>query len=288
MTPDIKRRIASDGYALHYRHWVPAESPRGWLLTLHGIQSHSGWYEYSGSHFHAAGWNVRIPDRRGSGLNAEQRGDAVHWQRLLYDVKHFLLDIREERQRTGSDAPVVISGISWGGKLALVAANEFPELIDGLVLITPGIFSRIVPSLFNRGRIALARSLDLRDRRIPIPLNDPELFTSVPQQQAFIRNDPLALHDMTLSFLYASMDLDEMAPNVPTLKMPVQLMLAEQDRIIDNQRTRQLIQRIAPHADVKTYAGVRHTLELENCRDEFVNDWLNWAQQVGSAVRTSL
>lgn len=281
-SPKIAVRTASDGYRLHYRHWkVRSGPPRGWLLVLHGIQSHSGWYESSGNRFAQAGWDVRMPDRRGSGLNRAARGDVCHWQRLRQDLRHFLFDMEQERQRWHAPGPVLIAGISWGGKLALQLAREASSRIDGVSLITPGLFSRFQPRLFDRCRIRLARITGINNRKVPIPLNDPALFTSDPQRQQFIRNDPLALHEMTLSLLYASQDLDRIALRPEKVPVPLQLMLAEEDRIIDNERIETFLRSCAgSEFQSRTYTGAAHTLEFEKCREQFVQDWLNWAEQI--------
>lgn len=285
-SPEIRLRLASDGYPLHYRHWnASLNSPRGWLLVLHGIQSHSGWYESSGSCFARAGWNVRMPDRRGSGLNRIRRGDVCHSQRLLRDVRHFLFDIHQERRRCASPGPVLIAGISWGGKLALQLARDASSQIDGLTLITPGLFPYIRPGLLDRWRLNAARWAGITQRQIPIPLDDPACFTSVPAQQEFIRHDPLALHTVTLGFLHANRDLDRLVQRPGQIPVPTQLMLADDDRIIDNQRTESFLRSKAGRGlDLCTYPAAAHTLELEHCRDEFLRDWLNWAGQIRSTA----
>jgi len=280
----IDVRPASDGYSLHYRHWRPVEPPRGWLLVLHGIQSHSGWYEYSATAFARAGWNVRIPDRRGSGMNSRQQTGVCPHLRFTHDVLHFLRDIQRERQQLQSVAPVLLTGISWGGKLALQIAQRFPELISALTLVTPGLISRIRPSPIDRIRLKIARRLGLQDRKISIPLQDAGLFTSVPEFQEMIRNDPLALHEVPLSFLYASQDLDRLNQQIRQIACPLLLLLAKEDRIIDNAKTCQLLQMKAPQFQLKEYAGARHTLELECCRDEFVADWVGWGETLLSSA----
>ena len=100
--PEIKHFTVSDGYRLHYRHWeVSGAKPRGYIVSLHGIQSHSGWYAYSSSMLREAGYDVRFLDRRGSGLNEKHRGHAPHYERLINDVVQFLADVRHQQQQTG-------------------------------------------------------------------------------------------------------------------------------------------------------------------------------------------
>ncbi len=65
----------SSATGLWERVWSVPEC-RAVVVMLHGIQSHSGWYEGSGEHLAQAGVSVLAPDRRGSGMNGEARGDA--------------------------------------------------------------------------------------------------------------------------------------------------------------------------------------------------------------------
>ena len=82
---------ASDGYSWHYRRYYPPGVPLAEVVCIHGIQSHAGWYEHSCERLRGAGLAVSFLDRRGSGLNEEQRGDAPSFRRLLDDLVEFLL-----------------------------------------------------------------------------------------------------------------------------------------------------------------------------------------------------
>ena len=42
----VETFTAGDGYRWHYHHYAAAE-PRARVVCLHGIQSHSGWYQHS-------------------------------------------------------------------------------------------------------------------------------------------------------------------------------------------------------------------------------------------------
>lgn len=126
MPPQFERILASDGYRQFARHWQPSESPRGFVVALHGIQSHSGWYEYSSGRLCEAGYDVLFLDRRGSGKNFSRRGDVPHGDRLINDVMQVLSDVRRHRDRVAPNAPVVLLAVSWGGKLAAITAARRP------------------------------------------------------------------------------------------------------------------------------------------------------------------
>lgn len=262
---------ASDGYRWRYRRYLAGSMARGHVVCLHGIQSHGGWYERSCTRLSQAGYRVSFLDRRGSGLNEQDRGDAPSFRRLLDDLAEFLQQVR------GESGPIYLAGISWGGKLAVALQKRHPGLVNGLVLLCPGLFPRVRPPLGQRLAIAWSRLVAPR-RRFPIPLNDPELFTASPKWQQFIRDDPLALHDATARLLVESVRLDGFLKFVPPhVRVPVLLLLAEHDRIIDNGRTRQYVESFATaDRQIIEYTGAHHTLEFEPEPERFLKDWLDW------------
>ena len=282
--PAIEQFVTSDGYQHNYRHWRPvSQRPKSYIVALHGIQSHSGWYGYSSDRLCAAGHEILFVDRRGSGLNDRDRGHTRHQDRLINDVVQILKEVRRRRNEEAPAAPVVLLGVSWGGKLAAVSAARHGELIDGLALLYPGIRSRVRPTFWQRLKLSLAESLEIEEKRIPVPLNDPGLFTSSLENQAIIREDPLALHDVTVSFLSANRSLDAaLGPARNTIRCPALLMLAGEDRIIDNTVTRNWFETLATRERrVHEYAESGHTLEFEPERDQFIADLNRWLDDLG-------
>tara|TARA_R110002111_G_scaffold262504_1_gene338866 strand:- start:24223 stop:25086 length:864 start_codon:yes stop_codon:yes gene_type:complete len=284
--PVIQEFVASDGYRLQGRVWFPdTVSPRGTLVVLHGIQSHSGWYESSCGKLSEDGHQVCFYDRRGSGLNAQQRGHTPHWQRLLHDVVQLLTEVRYQRERTEQQRPVVLQAMSWGAKLAVVVAAQRPDLVDGLALLYPGIKSVVKPTALQKLQLKLAEQLGISRKRVAIPLNDPALFTGEKTGQDFIRADPLALHDVTVSFLLANRELDRLADQAAEqIHCPTLCLLAGQDQIIDNPATDAYFQRIAAQQkQLIKYPDARHTLEFEPNRQQIVADYSDWLAELGSS-----
>ena len=288
MPPRFEHIIASDGYRLFARHWQPNGAPRGFVVALHGIQSHSGWYEYSSGRLCEAGYDVVFLDRRGSGQNFSRRGDVSHGDRLINDVVQVMSDVRRHRDQDAPDAPVVLLSVSWGGKLAAVTAARRPELIDGLALLYPGLCARVQPTAWQRARFKLARQLDVRHKRVEIPLNDPALFTAEPRWQEFIRNDPLVLREVTSGFLLAHQDLTcESMASAPQIHCPTLLMLAGRDQIIDNEATKSWTRQLGTNQfSLHEFPDAQHTLEFEPQPDRFVNDLLAWLNSVGRPTAT--
>jgi alpha-beta hydrolase superfamily lysophospholipase len=268
----IETFTASDGYEWRYRRFAPRGEPRGRIVTLHGIQSHGGWYTGSSKFLADAGWEVSFLDRRGSGLNAQARGDAPGFRRLLADIAEFI--------RAQSGPSPFLLAISWGGKLAVALERFYPGLVRGLVLLTPGLCPRIRPPLGQRLRIAWSR-LVAPSRHFPIPLDDPELFTSTPRWQEYIREDPLSLRTATARFLVSSVHLDIVLKRCPAhVRVPVLTLLAGHDRIIDNARTRAYVGRFATtDRRIIDYPDAHHTLEFEPDPAPMFEDVRRWLEE---------
>ena len=270
---------AGDGYRWKYRQYHVDGTPRGIVVFVHGIQSHAGWYEYSCTQLAQAGYQVYFLDRRGSGLNAEARGDAPSFRRLLDDIAEFLtvLPRTAPRGHALGRLPVFVAGISWGGKLAVALERRHPGLVDGLVLLCPGFFAKVRPPLWQRISILFARLFRPR-KKYPIPLNDPDLFTASPRWQQYLRDDPLRLHQATTRLLVESVRLDGYLRFTPKyVHVPVLLLLAGEDRVIRNERTREYVDRFAtPDKEIIEYPGAHHTLEFEPEPSGFIGDLRGW------------
>jgi acylglycerol lipase len=275
VTFTIESFTASDGYRCQYRRYAAAEervpNPRAHVVCIHGIQSHAGWYEHSCTQLSRAGYLVSFLDRRGAGLNARDRGDTPSYRRLLDDIREFLQVARSQ------PLPTFLLAISWGGKLAVAFQRRHPGQVDGLVLLCPGFYARVGPGLGERLAIAWARLVS-PSRLFPVPLQDPELFTTTPRWQQFIRDDPLSVRQATARFFVASLFLDRALRSVPPqVRVPVLLLLAGKDRIIDNDLTRRYVARFATE-DKETieYPDAAHTLEFEADPEPFIRDICSW------------
>jgi alpha-beta hydrolase superfamily lysophospholipase len=316
----------SDGYDAYARLWSPP-SLRGAVVYLHGIQSHGLWFEASAQRMAQAGFAVLLPDRRGSGRNDRDRGHTPSALRLVRDVGQCCDELHV---RLGFDRFHLV-GVSWGGKLALAFHNSSPARVAHLSLIAPGLFPKVDLPAGQKIRVGFS-ALFAKHALFDIPLQQTELFTENPARQEFIRNDELALRQVTANFLIASRRLDSLASQVRTSAAglvphsfaqangwgpddttgwqredttqcceavdpqssrphplltqrmghpsqttpagpPLRLFLAGQDRIIDNARTRDFVNRLPwPDRKIIEYPEAHHTLEFELDNQPFLAD----------------
>ena len=256
---EVRTYDGADGRRLMFRV-VEAPAARHSLLYVHGIESHGGWFLPVALRLREHGCTTWLLDRRGSGLNRDiDPGDAASADVLLDDVQR-------ARQALG-DPLVHLVGLSWGGKLATAAALQRPANVASLILVTPGLRSRVDLPLRHK----LGVGIDLLfggKRRFPVPLRD-EMFTSEPRWLEFLANDPLRTTAVTSRFLWATRTLDRrITRDIAGLRVPVLLLLADADRIVDNEAVLRLLSRLpAGLLRVGHHVDAMHSIQLERIDD---------------------
>ncbi|MFA6135311.1 MAG: alpha/beta fold hydrolase [Phycisphaerae bacterium] len=280
--PECKPFELGDGYGTGVYFYRPATSAvaRVPVVYLHGIQSHPGWFCASCAALAAAGHPVFAFVRRGSGHSRRRdRGHAASAEQLLEDLE---VACKFALAQSGASGGVALLGVSWGGKLAACYTLWPRRTIElaSLTLVAPGIVPQVDVPWATKAAIGLSLLLWPR-KRFDVPLSDVELFTDNPAMRDYLRRDPVRLHRATARFLYASRELDRMLAvdarpatccmrngglaqsGGPAISVPTTLILAAHDRIINNDATRQVVDRLtAGRAVVKTLDG-SHTLEFE-------------------------
>ncbi|MGH7832236.1 MAG: alpha/beta fold hydrolase [Candidatus Binatia bacterium] len=262
----------SDGAALGYiRYDRPGAKTA--LVYLHGIESHSGWFAKAASLLREQGYAVYCLDRRGSGINRENRGfisgHVDSYETLIADIRAFIQPLRNRYDS------VFLLGVSWGGKLALGYGLTHPEDIRGLVLITPGIRALVDVGLFTKIKILLfSRTQPLEP--IAIPINT-QMFTTTPRNLEFIRRDPLRLKYATAGFFFQSHRFDGYIDSlISSLRLPVQLFLAGGDTLIDNEGVLGVLEQGGKERlEIVTYEDQTHSIQLD-AAERMVQDMVKW------------
>jgi len=272
--PEIRTFVASDDYPLAVTVWPVSASPvKGQVVVIHGVQSHGGWYHRLGRTLAQAGYITSFPDRRGSGANQRDRGHTPSPRRLNLDLAEWLRSVKADQP----GLPLALVGISWGGKLVVVAAARYPKLVGAVALICPGLHPRVGVSRLDQLNVFWA-FLTNRRKTFEIPLSDPALFTASAEGQAFIAADPYSLRQATAGLMAASSFIDLLAKwSRRRVRQPALLMLAGQDRIIDNVKTLDYFQGLAStDRNVIEYPEGHHTLEFEPDPSRYALDLVAW------------
>lgn len=270
--------IGADGRPLGFIAYRSVAEPRRVALVyLHGIESHAGWFAAAAGLLQRQGYDVLCLDRRGSGINRENRGFesgyAESLDQLLEDVDLFVRSISHRYDH------IVLTGLSWGGKLAVGYALTHPDQSPGIILITPGLRALVdVPLLTKVG--VFAASVVRPKTRFATPI-EPEMFTTTPEYLRYIKEDPLRLREVTARFLMISRELEQyIDENIAGNQLPIQLHLAGKDRIIDNRGVLEVLQRGAQsQLDVVLYPEQTHSIQFD-APEQMVAEMIRWLDNV--------
>ncbi|HSF52461.1 MAG TPA: alpha/beta fold hydrolase [Algoriphagus sp.] len=125
----------SDGETLFLRRWNPdssqAEKSKVAVLILHGITAYSGAYDMAGRPFSESGYVTFGLDYRGHGLSGGNRGDTPGLDRWIEDFGETVKYIKGL-----GFSEVVVLGHSLGVATAMLTANQVPNEIAGLILLS--------------------------------------------------------------------------------------------------------------------------------------------------------
>ena len=118
-----------EGIRIFTREWQPTGEPRGVVVISHGLNAHSGLYEWAAQQFTANGLAVYALDHRGRGRSEGERFFVKKFAHWTSDLATFI-DIVKERE---PDLPVYLLGHSAGGVIACAYALDHQDELAGLI-----------------------------------------------------------------------------------------------------------------------------------------------------------
>jgi lysophospholipase len=249
---------AADGTPLFVRRYEPEDGPaRGTLLVLHGASEHGGWYDHVARFLVARRWSVVVPDHRGHGRSG---GPALHVDRF----DRYVDDVETVRVRFALDPRrTVVAGHSMGGLLATRTVQTRPASAAGLVLLSPlfGLQVPIPATTLFAGRILSVVWPSFRFRsRV-----DVEFTCHDPVVRRLRREDPLDHESVTAGWFFAMRAaIDEAWAAAGSMSLPLRVVQAGDDRIVDPQATRDWFARCgSADKEFESLAGHRHELHNE-------------------------
>lgn len=251
------------------------------VLILHGLFSHMGWYRGLAEEMAQGGAAVYLLDRRGAGLSAGLRGHTPSWLSWIHDIG----DVAREVRSLHPGRPVHVMGISLGGTIALAASILHPELFASQILLSPGLAPGFAVPL--RDRLRLLQSSVVSPRKLfDLPFS-PEALTDHPRWRAALAADPLRTSRVTARFLTETFRMQRyVRARMEHLKVPLLVLMAEKDRLVDNAVALAALRRARSHrVRVEIFANATHILPASVPSIELLGRFTRWLGQPGPAAR---
>ena len=117
------------GIKIFTREWQPAGKPHGIVVISHGLNAHSGLYEWAAQQFTSNGLAVYALDHRGRGRSEGERFFVKKFADWTTDLATFI-DLVKARE---PGLPVFLLGHSAGGVIACGYTLEHQDELAGLI-----------------------------------------------------------------------------------------------------------------------------------------------------------
>jgi lysophospholipase len=223
------------------------------------------------------GFAVLVHDWRGQGLSQRALSDRLLGHAEGYEP--FLCDYEALLDTFGGDLPWpwIALGHSMGGALTLLALAKGEGRFAGAVLSAPmmGVLTGQVPRPVARGLASLLTSIGRGGRPVFGPPGAPAPFEAnvlTHDPVRYARNLALVAHapDLALglptwgwlAFAFAAARELERGPGVARVEIPVTVVAAGEEALVDNAAMRGVTARL-PHGRFVTIEGARHEILQE-------------------------
>lgn len=229
-------------------------------LLIHGIGSHTGWWDRNLEGLVRLGLHVYAVDLPGHGFAAATPG----WDLTIPAYCEFVQRVQDEVV----GGPLMLVGHSLGGHIAAIAALANPQAVRSMVLIAPtGITPMGRERLLATERRQSDVSREAIERKLRFATFDPDIVTETWIEQDFrINNGPGAAVSLRAIAAHLGNHLDDyvvgaqvasLAESVPTL-----LVWGREDRSVPLSEGR-LARSSMPAATLAVIDGSAHVPHLE-------------------------
>ena len=262
---------SADGTALFFRSWR-GPSPRASVAVVHGLGEHSGRYDHVGAFLAARGYDCWAGDVRGHGLSP---GPRVHVDDfgLYADDAGAVLDLAR-----AAGGPLFLIGHSQGGLVALLRALRHPEGLAGVVVSSPYLAAH--PDAAPKSvKLALAAVLLRVSPGFLIGSGLPTgALSHDPAVERDYLADPLVSRKASPAWLRAARRAqEEVKAGAPRFPVPVLVMAAGDDRLVDPAAVREWAAR-APAATTTfvEWPGFFHEMFNEVGKERVLERVVEW------------
>lgn len=261
-----------DGLDFFEISWLPAGTPRGHVVLVHGYAEHCRRYAHVAAFLNALGFAVHSYDQRGHGKSPGKRGYIAQFDTLLDDLDTYFAHI----QSRFAGQPVFLMGHSMGGLVVTRYVQTRTLPLCGLVLSSSLLaIGDVSPFL-----IALAGVLGKLTPTLPVLALDAKAISRDPREVAAYESDPLVYHGKILARTGAELNAAIKAAQARfgSITLPVYAIHGTEDALAPVAGSRLLVAGLgSTDKTLREYEGGYHELFNEPERELVltgVGDWL--------------
>ncbi|MBK9144489.1 MAG: alpha/beta fold hydrolase [Candidatus Melainabacteria bacterium] len=255
--------------------WVD-KKPVAIVLAIHGFGLHKGTYDSFSRDLAAMGVGVYAIDVRGFGSWVKKGVNRIDFDGTMSDIAVTLKYIRKAHPKL----PIIVLGESMGGAIAMKAASQYPDLVDGLISSVPA------GDRFDQAdsELGIVKHVLVHGMNAPLDVGPSVVGAATKKQglrEAWL-SDPLARTMVTPAELVEfNKFMNKTFDYAPKIKaMPVLFIQGSKDKLVRPAGTWKLFNRInSPHKQFVLSTTAEHLIfEGGQFSDEdlsFIASWID-------------
>jgi len=265
--------INQNGQRIFYRSWMPEGRPKGVLIIVHGLNSHSGYYQDFAVQLRVSGFQVYAMDLQGRGQSQGERYYTADYNDVLSDIDALVLIASAALP----SAPVFLFGHSAGGVFAAAYAAQKQYKLKGL--ISESFAFKIPAPAFALAAIKFMAHIIPHTRLVKLNNED---FSRDKAHVFKMNNDPLLENEKqpvkTMQQLLLAGEY--LKKQMPEIKLPVLILHGTADQATEPAGSEYFMANVAS-ADkkLKLYEGHYHDLLNDKQQGIVISDILIWLNQ---------
>lgn len=266
---------SSDSLKLFY-HLRRNSQAKATLVAVHGLGEHMGRYMELFSEIAHPDLQFAGFDLRGSGRSEGAPADVASFDDYLNDLSAFLLFLSQQC-RTLSGHSWILFGHSLGGLIALQWAQKYGDQLSALILSAPFLGFRAACGVKFLNRVVRVFFPHFVYQNPVYPTH----LSHDAEEVAKYRKDPYIRRMISARLIDIILKETEGVQCMAaiSLKMPVLGLLAGDERVVDGEAGRRVLNRIlAPSKEIKTYSNFYHETFHEVNRQEVFRDLRSYLQ----------
>jgi acylglycerol lipase len=258
------------GLNIFVRSWRPSGAARAVVVICHGLNAHSGQYQWVGEQLAASGLAVYALDLRGRGRSDGERFYVDKFSDYVSDIAT-VVALAKTREPGLS---VYLLGHSAGGVVSCIYTLEHQAELAGLICES---FAFQIPA--PDFAIAVLKGLSHLAPHAHVVKLKNEDFSRDPEVVRAMNDDPLIAHEVQPTRTAAEMARadDRLKKEFPLITLPVLILHGTLDKVTKPSGS-QLFYDTAGSADktLKLYEGYYHDLLHDVGKEEVLTDMTAW------------
>ena len=248
------------------------EIPRALVLTFHGMFSESNESAHLGKRLYEEGCAVLAFDQEGHGKSQGRKGNINGLKGFLQDSIKFM----KKSIKRYPKVPVYLVGMSMGGTICTMLALKVPELISGMILLSPGL--AVAPDLEPFLRKLLG-CLNLCCGCLNLKKHDGTLVNRNKDYIEYYNENPYSYSGWTNAATAYSVlsELEELQLIWSDVNVPLVIIQGTVDKVVDAKMVELFYNQCkSSEKDLWVYEGMYHDVYHENEFFDILERLIGW------------